>query len=177
MEGPDGNLVMPGFGGQLDEDQRWNLIDYIRAHNAGLAVTAQGQWPRAIKAPDATVTLDGKTVALSSLRGQLLRVVAVGANSRQAPPPLPSDSDMAFSTVSLTPDSDAWSAYSIVSGVAPEALDGCEFLVDADGWLRASFKPIHPGEWTDSVAFITAARHAQENPILDTDAGFMPMHH
>ena len=84
---------------------------------------------------------------------------------------------MVLSTVSLTPDSDAWSAYSIVSGVAPETLDGCEFLVDANGWLRASFKPIHPGEWPDSVAFITAARHAQENPILDTDAGFMHMHH
>ena len=90
-EGPDGNLVMPGFGDQLDEDQRWNLIDYVRAHNAGLAVIPRGQWPRAMKAPDTSMTLNGKPVSLSSLRGQLLRVVAMGANSRQAPPPLPSD--------------------------------------------------------------------------------------
>jgi putative copper export protein/mono/diheme cytochrome c family protein len=177
MEGPDGNLVMPGFGDQLDEDQRWNLIDYIRAHNAGLVVTPQGQWPRAMKAPDASMTLNGKTVSLSSLRGQLLRIVAMGAKSRRAPPPLPSDSDMVLSTVSLTPDSDAWSAYSIVSGVAPEALDGCEFLVDANGWLRTLFKPIRPGEWPDSAAFIAAARHAQESPIQDQDGGVMHMHH
>ncbi len=63
MEGPDGKLVMPGFGDQLDEDQRWSLIDYIRAHNTGLGVTLQGLWPRAIKAPDASVTLDSKPVS------------------------------------------------------------------------------------------------------------------
>ncbi len=177
MEGPDGNLVMPGFGDRLDEDDRWNLIDYIRAHNAGLAVTPQGQWSRAMKAPDATVTLNGKPVALSSLRGQLLRVVAMGPNWPQSPPPLSPDSAMALPTLLLTPDSDAWAAYSIVSGIAPEALDGAVFIVDSNGWLRAVFKGTRPGEWPDPVAFIAAAQHAQENPIQDPDAGMMQMHH
>jgi mono/diheme cytochrome c family protein len=174
MEGPDGGLVMPGFGDRMGEDDRWNLIDYIRAHNAGVAVTPQGQWKRPMKAPDASVTLNDKAVALSSLRGRLLQVIAVTSNS---PPPLPPDSGVALSRVSLTPQSDGWSAYSIVSGIAPEALDGTAFLVDSDGWLRGVFKPVSPGVWPDPKAFLAAARHAQENPIFDTERGFTHVHH
>ncbi|MCX7380437.1 MAG: CopD family protein [Alphaproteobacteria bacterium] len=33
MPGPDGREVMPGFGGVLSEDDRWALIDAIRATN------------------------------------------------------------------------------------------------------------------------------------------------
>jgi hypothetical protein len=174
MEGPDGGLVMPGFGDRLDEDDRWNLIDYIRAHNAGLAVTPQGQWTRPMKAPDASVIVDDKPVALSSLRGRLLQLIAVTSNS---PPPLPPDSGIALSRVSLTPQSDAWAAYSIVSGIAQEALEGTEFLIDSDGWLRGVFKPVSPGVWPDPEAFLAAARQAQENPIFETEGGFTHIHH
>jgi mono/diheme cytochrome c family protein len=50
IEGPDGNLAMPGFADALDEDARWNLIDYVRAHNAGLAVAEGGHSPKPIMA-------------------------------------------------------------------------------------------------------------------------------
>jgi len=177
MVGPDGGLVMPGFGDRLDEDDRWNLIDYIRAHNAGLAVAPQGQWTRPMKAPDASVTLNDKAVALSSLRGRLLQAIAVGSHTRPAPPSLPSDTGIALTRVSLSPDTDAWAAYSIVSGIAPEALEGTEFLIDSDGWLRGVFKPVSPGVWPDLEAFLAAARHAQENPIFDAEGGFTHVHH
>jgi mono/diheme cytochrome c family protein len=32
---PDGSPAMPGFAAALTPDQRWHLIDYIRAHNGG----------------------------------------------------------------------------------------------------------------------------------------------
>ncbi len=42
IEAPEGGLAMPAFGGILSDDDRWQLIDYIRAHNAGVAVRADG---------------------------------------------------------------------------------------------------------------------------------------
>jgi hypothetical protein len=38
MEAPDGALVMPGFADTLPADDRWALIDDIRAHNAGVGM-------------------------------------------------------------------------------------------------------------------------------------------
>src|SRR5207248_5436943 len=138
-------------------------------------VTSQGLWPRPMKAPDASVSLNGRIVALSSLRGRPLRIVAEAANSPPAPP-LPPESELRLSSVVLAPGSDAWQAYSIVSGVTPEALGGCVFLVDANGWLRALFKPRRPGEWPDPALFMAAAREAEKNPLGDADAAAMQMH-
>jgi hypothetical protein len=176
MTGPDGSPAMPGFGESLDDGQRWNLIDYIRANSAGLALDPQGQWPRATRAPDATVVVDGKPVALSSLRGRPLRI-AVLDNAAAPPPDLPAGSMPTVVTAILRPDSDAWQAYAIVSGIAPAALAGTEFLVDSNGWLRAAFKPAGPGEWSEPAAFLAAARHAEDNPLVDSGAAMMSMQH
>jgi len=167
IEGPDGNLAMPGFGDQLDAEARWNLIDYVRARNAGLAMAASGQWPHPVLAPDMTVALQGGA-ALNSLRGQILRIVAGMGD----PPPLPA-SDLAIRTIPLTPGSDAWMAYAIVAGVAPERLDGTEFLVDSGGWLRRVLKP---EMLPDAAAFVAAARDAEAHPIA-TDASSGMHHH
>ena len=174
IEGPDGSLVMPGFAGALDDDQRWNLIDYIRAHNAGLAVTRAGELPRSLKAPDATVMADGKSLALSSLRGRWLRIVAT-AEGLPPPPPLIADSTLAIETLSIASPSDAWNAYAIASGISPDMLAGSDFLVDPAGWLREVFRSSKPNEWPDSSAFLAAVRRAQANPIADGDAEMMPM--
>jgi mono/diheme cytochrome c family protein/uncharacterized membrane protein len=157
MEGSDGNLVMPGFGDQLDPDARWNLIDYVRAHNAGLAMATSGQWPHPMLAPDMTVDTGTSSVALGSLRGQVLRIAATRGN----PPALPTN-DLAIRTIPLTPGSDAWTAYAIVAGTAPDQLDGMEFLVDSNGWLRRVFKP---DASTDTAAFLSAAQDAESHPI------------
>jgi mono/diheme cytochrome c family protein len=39
IEGPDGTLVMPGFGAVLTADQRWALIDYARSLAGGKAAS------------------------------------------------------------------------------------------------------------------------------------------
>ncbi len=51
IEAPDGRPAMPGFAAVLSEDQRWALIDWLRAHNAGLARAATGDWPLPVQAP------------------------------------------------------------------------------------------------------------------------------
>ena len=170
VEGPDGTLVMPGFGDRLDADDRWALIDYLRAHNAGLAMAASGQWPRPISAPDVTVSVDGGSAALGSLRGQVLRIVAANGDGTESPP-LPS-ADLVIKTIPLTQGSDAWTAYAIVAGAAPDQLAGTEFLVDSNGWLRSVFKP---DALPDAAAFLAAARDAEAHPIEIDEA--LHMHH
>jgi mono/diheme cytochrome c family protein len=169
IDGPDGALAMPAFGDQLDEDERWNLIDYVRAHNAGLAMAASGRWPHPIRAPDMTVAAEGADVALSSLRGQLLRIVAMRGGNDD-PPALPSEG-LAIRTLPVRPGSDAWTAYAIVAGTTPDQLAGTAFLVDSGGWLRAIFR----SDASDPTAFVAAAREAEAHPIeIDQSSG---MHH
>ncbi|HEX6120286.1 MAG TPA: CopD family protein [Dongiaceae bacterium] len=170
IEGPDGNLVMPGFGDQLDPDERWNLIDYLRAHNAGLALAASGQWPHPILAPDMTIETGTSSIALTSLRGQVLRVVALRDDGKEAPP-LP-QGDLAIRTIPLARGSDAWTASAIVAGIPTDQLAGTTFLVDSNGWLRRVFKP---DESVDAAAFLAAARDAEAH-ATEID-GAPSMHH
>ena len=43
IEAPDGQSAMPGFADKLSPDDRWALIDYVRANNAGVAKRETGQ--------------------------------------------------------------------------------------------------------------------------------------
>ena len=167
MAAPDGFLVMPGFGDQLDADERWNLIDYVRAHNAGLANAARGQWSYPIRAPDMIVATKIGDLALSSQRGQILRIVAVDGDA----PPVPA-AGLPITTIPLAPETDAWTAYAIAAGTTPDRLAGTVFLVDSNGWLRGVFKP---GAAPDGEAFVAAARDAEAHPIAANEPS--RMHH
>ena len=169
IEAPDGTLVMPGFAGALDDDQRWNVIDYVQARNAGLAVL-NGELVRPIKAPDATVSIGGKPSPLSSMRGQWIRLVALGTGFGQLPPAVDN-----IVTLSISSPGDAWSAYAIAGGVAPDGMAGCEFLIDPDGWLREVFRPAAAGIWPDVTTFLAARQKAAKNPIADQSGGMAGM--
>src|SRR5712691_2148388 len=82
---PDGDLFwritngigeqMPGFGEELDEGARWNLIDFIRANAdasriRGLVTSA------AFPAPDFSAECpNGSTISLHALRGRIVHLV------------------------------------------------------------------------------------------------------
>ncbi len=163
IEAPDGSLAMPGFAGTLDADQRWNLIDYIRTHNAGLAA-ADGELVRPLKAPDATITVAGEAQSLSALRGQWLRIAALGSGFA---PPAPLTG---ITTLTIASGDDAWSAYAIASGISPDEMAGSEFLIDPEGWLRHVFRSAKSGTWPDDAAFAAALKRAAQNPVVDTSA-------
>ena len=121
MEGPRGGLVMPGFAA-LPDDDRWALIDFVRARNAGLTL-GPANWATPVQAPDFAVTCGSGQQMLSRFRGALVRVqfgpagratVLAGGEPCQA-------SDPAIRA-----------AYAIV---APGAA---AVLIDANGWLRAA---------------------------------------
>ncbi len=176
IEGPEGGLVMPGFAGELDDYDRWNLIDYIRAHNIGLALAETGAPPQPVLAPDMTVSVNGNTIPLSNRRGQFIRLVAVD-QKRQKVPELPNGNGIAITTLTIAPGSDGWTAYAVMVGVPPEQLAGTEFLIDRAGWLRAVLRPKGDGLWPDQSDAVAAARQAEANPIQDSSGGQMHHHH
>lgn len=170
IDDPRGGLAMPGFADSLSEDERWALIDYVRAHNAGLAMASGGQWTHPIPAPDLSARCgDGRMVALADLHDKIVRIVAGdGPDATAAPQPPVSDvitirlqrearADSAGDCVTDNPA--VWSAYAIVSGVAPDALTGTQVLIDPQGWLRA-----HGGAG-DPNALLAEVAQIRANPI------------
>jgi putative copper export protein/mono/diheme cytochrome c family protein len=155
MAAPDGTQAMPGFAAALDEDTRWDVIDYIRAHNAGLTVDAAGVWGRAIPAPAFSAhCADGRTRTLADFAGAPL-LLALGA-----PPPAPPGlrivaASFAISPrpgVCVAPDRLIGAAYAIAAGLHDDAA-GAVFLIDAQGLLRRVWAPGRPPD----AAALTAA--------------------
>jgi mono/diheme cytochrome c family protein len=139
IEGPDGQLVMPGFAGALTEEERWALIDWVRAHNAGLARRSGGTWPVMLQAPALDLSCpDPSVTELADLRGQPVRLVFRPV----APAP-------GITTVVLDPaaapapgictsrSTEAADAYATVAGIASSERPGAEILIDRAGWLGA----------------------------------------
>ena len=62
IEMPDGGgMSMPGFGGSLSNEARWDLIDYLRAHNAGVSMRTTGRWSHPVPVPQFDLACpDGK---------------------------------------------------------------------------------------------------------------------
>lgn len=171
MEAPDGTLVMPGTRGRLDAAQRWAVIDFLRARNAGLALRAQGGFPVPLPAPQIGLACADGWRSSSDLRGRVLHLVTSAAAAGAAAD-LPREVlGVPVVTVRLgrdgaaappargcaATDPAAWTAYALVAGVPPESLEGVEFLVDPQGWVRSAQRPaggVLP--WRDRAAFVSA---------------------
>jgi putative copper export protein/mono/diheme cytochrome c family protein len=155
MFAPEGNQVMPGFADALDEDSRWSLIDYIRAHNAGNANHLTGAWSRPIQAANFGVRCGDRDVRLSDLRGHFVRL-SFGVVPPQA------DTADGLTTIVAGPaagalppgkcvasDETVPAAYAILSGMPPDKMTGTQFLIDEHGWLRAMAPATGPAAWND----------------------------
>jgi putative copper export protein/mono/diheme cytochrome c family protein len=134
IENPEGGLAMPGFGTQLSDADRWSIIDFVRANNAGLSDHKNGTWAMRVHAPDFPLTCGTKTEKLSDLRGTPTRILFSAA------PITPADTKTVIigtaaptgPTTCHAEDSHIQTAYRIITGADPSAV-----LVDAHGWLRA----------------------------------------
>ena len=141
IEAPDGQPAMPGFADKLSPDDRWALIDYVRANNAGVAKRETGQWPVPVAAPALTATCaDGQSVTLADLRGKAVRLIFVGGDQAST-----TVTDPNLTTLTIGPtgpgctDSDPAvpAAYAIALGTTPSALAGSELFIDPNGWMRS----------------------------------------
>jgi putative copper export protein/mono/diheme cytochrome c family protein len=174
--------TMPGFAGMLNESQRWALIDFIRARNAGVAVAAGGSWPHRVQAPGLeAICAGGHMMSLADFHGQPVRIIAG--------PPQP-DPGPAIATIYLSPAADreepppvqgciaaapeAWGAYAIVSGQSSAALGGTIFLVDPAGWLRYR----HPPQAPEPGAAVLAGEIAEisSHPLPSQEAAHAHHH-
>jgi hypothetical protein len=179
FEAPDGAVAMPGFAGVLSSEARWDLIDFLHAHNAGMHMRLTGKWPHPLPMPQFDVACaDGRTVDLDDLRGRVLRIVA--GSGEEAPPP---GTDL--TTIILTQgrhagsdpatcmatEPETWTTFAILSGVPSEALTGEQVLVDRNAWLRAASRPGERGDWTDPRALAAIVTDIAAHPITPDVAG------
>jgi putative copper export protein/mono/diheme cytochrome c family protein len=186
IDDPEGGLAMPGFGNTLSPDDRWALIDYIHAHNAGLAMQQDAAFDVAVRAPAFALTCAGLTAStMADLRGHAVHVVADQAVTIDVPP------QAGISTINLalqdgaTPKpgacvaaaAAAWPAYAVLTGLPPDKLSGAEFLIDPNGWLRAVRRPGTAGAWHTAEALIAAIRGICANPIKQSSGGQHEHHH
>jgi putative copper export protein/mono/diheme cytochrome c family protein len=179
---PDGSLVMPGFGTVLSTEARWDLIDYLRAHNAGESMRTTGKWSHPLPMPQFDVACaDGRTLDLDDLRGRVLHIIALSDDAAAAVPSVGTDvTTIKLSrkqTAGLHPmtcvasEPETWTAFAILSGVADEALAGEQILIDQNAWLRAAWRPGEPGDWMNAQALAVAIRDIAAHPIAADPAG------
>jgi putative copper export protein/mono/diheme cytochrome c family protein len=187
MDDPEGGLAMPGFAESLSADDRWALIDYVRAHNAGLAMQQPEAPDIPVRAPGFAMTCtDMPASGLADLRG---RVVLVSAAETDSQPPIPPQDGIPTIRVTLrndparppgtcaAADPAAAGAYAVLANVAPDDLAGTEFLVDTNGWLRAVRRPGTAGGWHTRDELIAAIRSICANPIQPPRGGGHEHHH
>jgi putative copper export protein/mono/diheme cytochrome c family protein len=146
----DGRLGMPGFGAALDDAARWELIDFIRANNAGVTHARTGRWSPPVPAPDFLADCGSNHALLLTELGPVPRRVVFLAPGEPAAPALP-EAAPPVTTIMVPPDgrprqpsarlcvaSDPAirTAYAIAIGQPESALDDMEVLIDANAWLR-----------------------------------------
>ena len=153
----DGTSAMPGFAALLTADERWQLIDFLRARNAGQRSATPGFWPQALRAPDLDADCaDGSSISLASVRGRPVRLVF------QSGAPLLPDSSVPPNPAVLTvlvlrpgahegtggdciaSDPSVTAAYAVVTGLSPGELAGAEIQIGEDGTLRGLRRPPQP---------------------------------
>jgi mono/diheme cytochrome c family protein len=151
----DPRQIMPGFPA-LSSADRWALIDFVRANNAGAAMRTQGAWPLPIRAPALPIDCADKHARdMADLLGSVVRVAAAADPVVAAgPPSIPPQNGVPVVTLTLARDpgdqpvaggclasgAAGWMAYALLSGTSPDDLAGMQLLVDPDGWLRARWR-------------------------------------
>jgi putative copper export protein/mono/diheme cytochrome c family protein len=162
MDSARGGLSMPGFGGVLGSESRWLLIDYLRAHNVGVALAERGGWNHPIPAPELeAVCGDGKVVALENFRGKVVRIVVGPPTAAGGLPTIFIDQARPAEDTCVAGAPEVRMAYAIVTGTTPAALAGSIFLVDPAGWLRVRLQPSDASPDVEALA-----RQIIANPIV-----------
>ncbi len=180
IDGPDGGLVMPGFAASLSESQRWALIDYIHALNAGTVRRKTGTWPTPVQAPALSATCGNRTVTLDDLRGRPVRLVFGGPVTASTRPDLVTivadpDGPTVPAGDCVVSDETVARAYGVVTGIDGSALPGTQILIDGAGWLRAVGRSNGPANWNDPRALTAAIQDLEAHPVAARAGMSMPM--
>jgi mono/diheme cytochrome c family protein len=165
--------TMPGFGNAIDDQARWNLIDFIHANaDAARLQRRATNGPNAFPAPSFTADCPDGSKTLEDLRGRFVRL-ALGDGT---PPSsgadvitivVPVDAAQAPGRdVCTLDDPDAAAALAIYRGDA-HALAGMQLLIDPDGRLRALWYPGRKPDWNDPAALAREIATLRATPAVE----------
>ena len=83
---PDGGVAMPGFEGTLSSEAIWDLIDYLRAHNAGQNMRQTGTWSHPVPVPQFdAVCPDGRALDWMTCAGECCESLRPRMTNRPSP--------------------------------------------------------------------------------------------
>ncbi len=177
LEYSDGDLFwLAGHAVITRDEDRWDLIDYLRAHNRGEFERTSGRALVPVRIPQFNaVCADGREIDSDDLRGQVVRIAVPDANAQDQ---LLVDSGMPLVTITLTAHAagqpggagcvaqqEALEAFAILLGTTSDALADSQFLVDANGWLRSRWRPGEAGGWTTPKRLSTRVQALAEHPL------------
>jgi mono/diheme cytochrome c family protein len=183
LDGPEGGLAMPGFADALSSDDRWALVEYVRAHNAGVTIRQDAAFDPPIRAPALTIDCNGVTAsAMGDLLGHAV-LVALGDTA----PPVPSQDAVTLFVPAeyrrpapgtcVAADPSAWNAYAVLADLPLNEAAGSAFLVDPNGWLRAGERPGAAGGWHSNDDLLAEIRGICAHPIEQPGGASHEHHH
>jgi hypothetical protein len=146
-------------------------------------LSATGRWNTPIPLPQFdAICANGSTIDLDDLRGRVLHIIT---DSENVPSPSPALDGLDVATILLsfdrktkpvgtvcvTIEPTAWNAFSILLGVAPQALAETQVLADQNGWLRIRWRPGDPGDWNDPRVLAGVVRDIVAHPLAVAAGG------
>ena len=172
---PDGDIfwwithgkkgVMPAFGDVLDENARWNLIDFIHANADAVRLRAAADKVTSNGYPVPAFSIecpDGSVLSINELKGQVLHLVFAGAQATARLQALtgfeandvkqilvaPSSPSNTASTC-IVSDPHVLQVFALYRGMNGDTALPTEWLVDAAGLLRAIWYLGNGEPWSD----------------------------
>jgi putative copper export protein/mono/diheme cytochrome c family protein len=158
--------VMPAFGDVLSDDERWNLIDFIHANADALRLREAAGRITDFGYPLPKFSIecrDGTDWSTDQLKGRMLHLSFVGSHSVDSLLAksaladknviniiVPSDSEISGSSTCTTGDSSVRRLSAIYRASANGDGGDTQWLVDAEGTLRAAWWLGHGEAWTDA---------------------------
>jgi mono/diheme cytochrome c family protein len=178
--------VMPPFGAALDEEARWNVIDFVRANADGsrIAPAPAKVTDVGYRAPNFSAQCaDGSTVTRDRLRGRIAHLIIGSPASAERVAQLASrDRDVVTVVVPLdgavagpacrVDDAELAKALAIFrSKDAAAAIAETELLVDGSGALRAVWFPGGKPDWRDAEVLQREIAAIRANPVATRTMG------
>src|SRR5262249_5920768 len=156
--------VMPPFGAVLDEEARWNLIDFVHANaDAARLVRAPAKVTNAgFRSPDFSAACPGgATVSRDDLSGRIAHLVIARRDASDRVAQLTArNGDVVTIVIPLeegasagacrADDIELAAALALFRGRSAADSGGTEFLVDGAGELRALWYPGAKPDWHDA---------------------------